>query len=354
MTQLRAVNIPTFITNNTTANDITSAGGNFGNIIFWHAVYKYLKDAEYTGIHPTWPRAEALSTETQPEKYFDIQANLIDERANHTSLEQIRYNIDVVRNINAKENHLLSIGAQHPGFNNMELSDIFKDTLAEYLSLFKTINLRGDFTRQVLLHNNINHPSITVNGCPSAYLLKDFSPGINGYPTLYNEPKIYRPILDTETSKIIFNSPTNSIQAADESYMWDWMHNLVEYDGIEILSQVPNETETLPIPTSFYNWVSILSNCDFVIGSRIHGSIMALAVNKPCLCIAIDSRTLELCKKLSVPYVDYTKSHIREQLKSIHTKNDLVNYINANVRIDVEKIKSTGKVMESYLMSIIN
>ena len=40
-----------------------------------------------------------------------------------------------------------------------------------------------------------------------------------------------------------------------------------------------------------------------MIGTRIHGVMLALQAGVPALCIAHDSRTLELCKVMHVPYV---------------------------------------------------
>ena len=42
---------------------------------------------------------------------------------------------------------------------------------------------------------------------------------------------------------------------------------------------------------------------DFVVGPRIHGVILGLQTGIPSLCIVHDSRTLELCQTLKVPYV---------------------------------------------------
>lgn len=354
-----SVNIPTFIVNETPVQDLKSSGGNFGNIIFWHAVHKFLKDSNLKQIQPTWPEADNIETGIKPYKYLDIQANLIDERKatkdlpSYSSIGQIRYNINVVNKVNADEKHLLSIGAQNQTNDIMELSNEYRDTLSNYLSMFKTVNLRGEYTKQVLEHNDIKHPNLYVNGCPSAYLLKDLTLGTNGFPTINEEPKVFQPIIDTATANIIITSLTNFKQAADDKFLWNLVLEFRKHDQVEILSQVPNGTETLPYTTSYDGWIKTLSKGDIVIGTRIHGSICALAANRPCICIAIDSRTLELCKKLSIPHIDYTNLKVRNAfMSSIQTVEDLIEYINLyyktnNIRID--KIQSTGSAMESYL-----
>lgn len=51
------------------------------------------------------------------------------------------------------------------------------------------------------------------------------------------------------------------------------------------------------------SWMEHYRRFDFVIGTRIHGVMLALQAGVPALCIAHDSRTLELCQTMKVPYV---------------------------------------------------
>jgi len=50
-------------------------------------------------------------------------------------------------------------------------------------------------------------------------------------------------------------------------------------------------------------WMEYLRRFDFVIGTRIHGVMLALQVGVPALCLAHDSRTVELCETMLIPYV---------------------------------------------------
>lgn len=51
-------------------------------------------------------------------------------------------------------------------------------------------------------------------------------------------------------------------------------------------------------------WIEHLRHCDFVAGTRIHGVMLALQAGTPALCITHDSRTLEFCQAMRVPYVE--------------------------------------------------
>lgn len=50
-------------------------------------------------------------------------------------------------------------------------------------------------------------------------------------------------------------------------------------------------------------WMEEIRRHDFVVGPRIHGVMLALQVGVPALCVAHDSRTIELCEIMRVPYV---------------------------------------------------
>ena len=50
-------------------------------------------------------------------------------------------------------------------------------------------------------------------------------------------------------------------------------------------------------------WMAHCREYDFVIGTRIHGTMVALQAGTPALCIVHDSRTLELCETMCVPHV---------------------------------------------------
>ena len=53
------------------------------------------------------------------------------------------------------------------------------------------------------------------------------------------------------------------------------------------------------IPT----WLEFLRRFDFVVGTRVHGISLAMQAGVPALCIAIDSRSVEMCRTMRLPYV---------------------------------------------------
>ena len=64
-------------------------------------------------------------------------------------------------------------------------------------------------------------------------------------------------------------------------------------------------------------WMEHYRRFDFVVGTRIHGVMLALQAGVPALCIAHDSRTLELCETMKVPHVlarDHPRGLAEDQL----------------------------------------
>ncbi len=51
------------------------------------------------------------------------------------------------------------------------------------------------------------------------------------------------------------------------------------------------------------DWMTHCREFDLVVGTRIHGTVVALQAGTPAVCIVHDSRTLELCETMRVPHV---------------------------------------------------
>jgi len=82
-------------------------------------------------------------------------------------------------------------------------------------------------------------------------------------------------------------------------------------------------------------WMEYLRRFDFVIGTRIHGVMLALQAGIPALCLAHDSRTVELCETMVVPYV------IAQEFAYGITRNDLPTLF----KFDYEKFDNNRKIL---------
>lgn len=317
--------IPSFITDNRSCQSLSEAGGNFGNIVFWSAVDRFLKknNKSYTGLIDHQNMTYQM--------YIDIQANLISE----SSETHIACRSEQAKNVNSEKNVLLSIGAQNQDSNTFPIfSKTLKESLEEYFSNFNRINLRGHYTKELLIKNNVEF-DFDIKGCPSSLLLENIC---------IKNPEIQ----NSKNTRICLNMPSNHISRLQE------IHTLFEHleksKGIYSLQQTSsNETKL----NSFDRFKSKLENVDLVIGTRIHGSILSLHAGTPCVCIAIDSRTLELCIIHGIPYIDYTQEKNKKKVLAAHTKEKIISLANHTINTDFELARQSGKNMKKYLKSII-
>ncbi|MDH6266388.1 hypothetical protein M2360_001784 [Rhizobium sp. SG_E_25_P2] len=55
--------------------------------------------------------------------------------------------------------------------------------------------------------------------------------------------------------------------------------------------------------TDIRHWMDDLSQCDFAVGTRFHGAMLAIQAGTPAGCIAHDSRVYEMCQTMGIPVV---------------------------------------------------
>lgn len=51
------------------------------------------------------------------------------------------------------------------------------------------------------------------------------------------------------------------------------------------------------------HWLEHYRQFDLIVGTRIHGTVLALQAGVPALCIAHDARTTEMCRTMQIPHV---------------------------------------------------
>ncbi|NQW94419.1 MAG: polysaccharide pyruvyl transferase family protein [Polaromonas sp.] len=90
-------------------------------------------------------------------------------------------------------------------------------------------------------------------------------------------------------------------------------------------------------------WIEHLKRFDFVVGTRIHGVMLALQAGIPALCIAHDSRTIELCQTMLVPY-------IRAQDVSAGITRDA---LSKNFKFDPEAFDVNRKILASHYVKFL-
>ena len=64
------------------------------------------------------------------------------------------------------------------------------------------------------------------------------------------------------------------------------------------------ENNNIILSSTFNDWDNILKSNDFIISTRVHTTLKCISLNIPVITIAHDSRILELCNKMCIPYID--------------------------------------------------
>lgn len=187
------------------------------------------------------------------------------------------------------------------------------------------ITVRGQFTLEVLAHYGLADRAVVL-GCPTLFINPDPALG-HLIASNVKEPKRIAVASGHQRWKhlaAIEASLARMVTATSGSY--------VGQSPLEMLKLTRGEAEMLNFEqlmecrryacpemdsaefvwwskrhgNVFFDipsWMEHYRRFDFVVGARIHGVMLGLQAGVPSLCIVHDSRTLELCQTMAVPYV---------------------------------------------------
>ncbi|MBR9911227.1 MAG: polysaccharide pyruvyl transferase family protein [Gammaproteobacteria bacterium] len=196
------------------------------------------------------------------------------------------------------------------------------------------IAVRGESTRQVFARYGLEK-SVTVLGCPSLFLNprkdlgKYIQSRINTEPKKVaiaagspnpagkygvTEKKLVR-LLEKYNGKYIVQHPINSIKLARGESSQVPEPFIEKYrDAIKPAMPLNRFTRWFERRSKAFfdidTWIDFLSGYDLLIGTRIHGCMMAIQAGKPALCLVHDSRTKEMCQTMKIPFLEIGKDNI--------------------------------------------
>lgn len=189
------------------------------------------------------------------------------------------------------------------------------------------ISVRGEYTLRVLEEYGVVDKAIAL-GCPSLHINPDRNLGQKiavaaerpanrvAVPSahyrwrhLWKVEKSLAQLVQDTQGTYIMQSPKEMFQA----YRGEWgqiedtlQRQMAEAIGIPAEDHVGlhewyrvHASAIFDVPA----WMNYMRDFDFVVGARIHGVMLALQAGVPAICIAHDSRTVELCQTMAVPYV---------------------------------------------------
>lgn len=267
---------------------------------------------------------------------------------------------------------VVGVGSQHPldgdGEPNPSLDKDVKRFMSVVLDRSAKVGVRGEETAGYLERLGFGDEHVEIIGCPSIFM-NGMSPAVrplDGQLTQNSslamsaspETSVMVPIVrnHAERFKRFRYIPQNSVDL--NTMVWgepnpkpNAISELVHPDS----SLHTNDQIRFPLDPK--TWVNYLRDFDFVVGTRIHGSVAGILAGTPTLLLAHDSRTRELADYHQIPYVpidqitentraedlyehvDYTKFHAHlgetfNRFTSFLKKNNLPNIYQTGQQIN--------------------
>ena len=316
-------------------------GGNTGNVIFCHAISRML-DADPAAI----PWGEDIShLSVTHDRLVIPMANFL---GSHVDMSQL---LDKFKKI-----HIpivgIGLGGQGP-ITGIQVDSIPKgswewlETMINKSATDKpNISLRGQATYDLIAAKGLAD-KCTVIGCPSNFINPSRALGKSIYEKFKKSLGKTRRVavtagsVATQDLKKLEQSLISLIERSNGLYVCQApidMLRLYKQDYENISPQTFSRYKDYIHPeldddaflqwfyrwayafTSTPEWLSMMARFDVVVGTRIHGVMAGIQAGTPSVCLCIDSRTLELCQTMMIPYVkanDYKEGISLEQIDEI-------------------------------------
>ena len=159
----------------------------------------------------------------------------------------------------------------------------------------KYISLRGEYTAKIF--DDLNIKNYILCGCPSYY--------IHGM----NRLSIYKKNISNIVVTGNFNPHVVNVEKYNITYFLQDINevNLIGKSDKYFFSSKLDELN------------NFFKDKDFVIGTRVHGTIIALNNGIPAICMNQDTRAQEMCKLFNIPHINnYTFVTIEELYQNIN------------------------------------
>lgn len=321
--------------------DTTSAfhrvGDNTGNLAFCYAISSLLGGGLRSALWHADP--------THLKRLGDIGVlTLANQLGNHVDLGYLNSGFKKI------DFGLVGIGLGAQASLNKEIAEVPQGTL-EWVRLIQersptsaaNIGVRGAYSLNVLEHYGLADKAL-VTGCPTLFINPDknlgskiwrnFSPKLKRIAVAAGHQRWHH-LAKLEASLVALS------QQGWGSYICQSPLEMVQLgrgEAAKLNQSAITECRSYVAPSmsedefilwanrsaqSFFSasaWMEHLLKFDFVVGTRIHGVMLALQVGVPALCLAHDSRTVELCETMGVPYAkaqEHAHGITRDQLPTL-------------------------------------
>jgi hypothetical protein len=312
--------LPSLPQNETFDISYKRSGNNLGNTLIGNGVVSILGDYEYIF------RSQLKS----PAHAQEVCSRIIIPAANFLWKSfDFGYMADFIENTDLPVT-ILGLGAQT--HNRSQVSKIHPNTLRLVEIIAErspSIGVRGFYTAEVLAAHGITN--VEVLGCPSLYTRRQPPSAIKSFcldsddPISVNfsrrvsshafsqaslfriENEVFRIALEHRSQFIIQDEieeasiSLGNATALQEKSVTDYFS---EFEPTSVITYFSKNAKYF---TSFDEWSESLSKCRLSLGSRLHGNLVGLLSGTPALTVVHDSRTLEMCALIGVPFINISE-----------------------------------------------
>lgn len=320
-----------------------SIGLNTGNLLFTNAIWCQI-GGEKTRLHYSFDPEKANA---ELDGIVIPAANWINPNSDFADLASVleKLKIPVV---------VIGLGAQSSDEgDNIAIKGGTRRFLQAVFERSATVSVRGEFTKSVLA--KLGYERVCVTGCPSLYIaFRDDKLEKRGefdlsrcllHATRYSvshavsvrEPSADRAIFRLAYSKsidLLFQSELEEL-----ALLFDYNEPDLFNDRIKLLMRELYDVEDWEEARRFIlehgrayidvnDWSDGIAGYQFLYGTRLHGTIMALNSGVPATLLHHDSRTKEIADFASIPSIDAKIAEISEiGVQKAYEEADLSGYL---------------------------
>lgn len=322
--------IPVFDYSHLKSEQIFANTGNTGNMAFRSAIYKHLG------------RKCPTVTYSKLKDYNQLEDRIaIIPCANHLGKHSESFGENRLKHFNNIKVPMLAIGLGAQSKDNQIIPDV-PENVIKWLNIivenapsdYPNISVRGEFTKKVLDHINFKDQSIVL-GCPSLFLNDEKNLGkiiekniatwppkriaiSGGNPLNPRYEKVeaaFAKLITQHQGAYIVQHPLEMIKMARGEFN-DLDNSMIKKTNNILTPELDRDNfyqwcrMRMRVFFDVYAWMEYLRGFDFVFGTRIHGTMLALQAGVPALCITHDSRTQELCDTMNIPNISVNELDI--------------------------------------------
>jgi len=292
---------------------------NSGNHLFQHSVWKALDVAPHELV--------ANSTLSERRAARTDDARRIDEEFDHFVVpmansfrddfaEKLENLAILIEQLTIPVT-VIGIGAQAPADRSFDalasVEDVTRRFVSAVLDRSASIGVRGEFTRDFLVHLGFPADAVDVIGCPSLFLhgpdlqvhKKLDAIGTEAALALNLTPEV--PGIGAFATDQAERHP-NLVYIGQDAHdlrllLWGTPHPHVDDPLVPTHLRHPlYQQDRMRLFTDTWTWYDFLAQRDFAYGTRFHGNVAALLAGTPAMMLAHDSRTLELAEYHRMPH----------------------------------------------------